>query len=114
MRILLLAAAASSIALAGCGKEEAAGNLSGPDEAVSAAGPSNGDVTSIDAATGSDANMAADVDINQVEDSEDDASPSNQSRARPRAEASSAANASAESAPEPIAPANTMANNSTD
>jgi hypothetical protein len=86
MRILILALAASSLALSGCGKKEATGNTTALDQAASAQDFTTNDVTAIDAATGADANMAADVDINFVGDdggagSGNAAAPS---RARPR------------------------------
>ena len=65
MRLALFALAAS-VALAGCGKEEATGNTSALDQAVTAEDFEANDVTAIDAATGADANMAADVDINMI------------------------------------------------
>lgn len=65
MRLALFVLAAS-VALAGCGKEEATGNTSALDQAVTAEDFEANDVTAIDAATGADANMAADVDINLI------------------------------------------------
>ncbi|MFL6794207.1 MAG: hypothetical protein ACJ8D6_04050 [Sphingomicrobium sp.] len=64
MRILVLALAASSLVLAGCGKKQATDNTSGLDQAITAQDFDANDATAIDAATGADANMAADVDIN--------------------------------------------------
>jgi len=66
MRSLVLILAATSLALAGCGKKDVTGNTSALDETVSAQDFSTNDTTAIDAATGADANMAADVDINAV------------------------------------------------
>lgn len=60
-------ALASLLALAGCGKEQAAGNANAVGEAVTAEDFVTNDATAIDAATGADANMAADVEINFVD-----------------------------------------------
>lgn len=65
MRLAPLALAAF-LALAGCGKEEATGNTSAIDRTVTAEDFAANDVTAIDAATGADANMAADVDFNMA------------------------------------------------
>ncbi len=70
MRYVVIALAASSLALAGCGKKEATGNTSALDEAVSAEDFATNDATAIDAATGADANMAADVDINVIDNAD--------------------------------------------
>lgn len=67
MRALLLTVAAAALSVTGCGKKQAADNSSAPGETVSADDVSTNDTTVIDAATGADANMAMDVDINQVE-----------------------------------------------
>ena len=74
MRLVPLAIAAS-VALAGCGKEQATGNTSALDQAVTAEDFETNDVTAIDAATGAAANMAADVDFNVIgtEDANDSA-----------------------------------------
>ena len=111
MRIMVLALAASSLALAACGKKEATGNTSAVDTDVSAEDFATADATAIDAATGADANMAADVDINVYENSGEDgdrpASNSPRSR-RPAAPANTSGNASQPApAPEPIEPAPT-------
>lgn len=60
MRTLILIVAASS-AIAGCNKDESAENRVDIDSAATAEGISSNDTTAIDAATGEDANMAADV-----------------------------------------------------
>lgn len=65
MRLVPLIIAAS-LALAGCGKEQATGNTSALDQAVTAEDFETNDVTAIDAATGAAANMAADVDFNMI------------------------------------------------
>jgi hypothetical protein len=64
---LALGLAFWSLALVACGKSEQTGNTSALDRAVSAEDFVTSDVTAIDAATGADANMAADVDVNQYE-----------------------------------------------
>lgn len=71
MRLVALALAASSLALAGCGEKEAAGNTAAVDQAVTAEDFATNDATAIDAATGADANMAADVDINFIANDSD-------------------------------------------
>ena len=85
MRLALLAIAAS-LALAGCGKKQTTANTNAIDQAVSAEDFSTNDATAIDAATGADANMAADVDINMIgnggNDSGDSASDRSASRRR--------------------------------
>jgi hypothetical protein len=65
MRLALVAIAAS-LALTGCGKKQTAANTNVLDEAVTAEDFATNDATAIDAATGADANMAADVDINVI------------------------------------------------
>ena len=66
MRSLVLILAATSLALAGCGKKDVTGNTSALDETVSAQDFSTNDTTAIDAATGADANMAADVNYTDL------------------------------------------------
>ena len=110
MRILTLALAASSLALSGCGKKEATGNTAALDEAASAEDFTANDVTAIDAATGADANMAADVDMNFTNDevgtgSDNAAAPA---RTRPRS-AASPANNSDDAEPTQPKPATTPA-----
>src|SRR5690348_3360146 len=76
MRHLVIALAATSLALGGCGKKAVTGNTSAVDETVSAQDFTTNDTTAIDAATGADANMAADVDINLPENLGNDSSDS--------------------------------------
>jgi len=64
MRALILIAGA--LALAACGKNDQAGNSSNVDESLTADSIVSNDVTAIDAVTGDAANMAADVEINDV------------------------------------------------
>ena len=108
MRLVLLVIAAS-LALAGCGKEQATGNTSALDQAVTAEDFETNDVTAIDAATGAAANMAADVDFNMIgnEDANDSrpaesGSPRPQ-RAAPQARDSAPAPQPAPAADEPAA-----------
>jgi hypothetical protein len=116
MRYAVLALTAASLALAGCGKKEATGNTSALDEAVSAEDFATNDATAIDAATGADANMAADVEItviNNLDDGNGSATTSSGARstARPKAGSSSSSNTTnasqpvAAPTPEPIEPA---------
>ena len=70
---LLLAAA---IGLTGCSNNDQAGNTQNVDEKLTAETISSNDVTAIDAVTAEAANMAADVEFNDVDndlDNEDTA-----------------------------------------
>lgn len=67
MRRPVLGLAFGMLALGACGEKQQTGNTSSLDEAVSAKDFETSDVTAIDAATGADANMAADIDINVYE-----------------------------------------------
>ena len=61
MRALILAASAA-MAISACGKNDgAAGSTTNVDQDLAAQNISANDTTAIDAATGDDANMAADV-----------------------------------------------------
>jgi len=91
MRPLILVLAATSLALAGCGKKAVTGNTSAVDETVTAQDFSTNDTTAIDAATGADANMAADVDINAVELANDSADSGKPAAKRPSERGTSAA-----------------------
>ena len=91
MRPLILVLAATSLALAGCGKKAVTGNTSAVDETVTAQDFSTNDTTAIDAATGADANMAADVDINAVELANDSSDNGKPAARRPSERGSSAA-----------------------
>ena len=112
MRLALVAIAAS-LALSGCGEKQATGNTNALDEAVSAEDFAANDATAIDAATGADANMAADVDINEFENDAGNASGSGGGRSSfSKQRNSSDAN---DTAPEPAQteePANTADTNS--
>ena len=68
MRALILAAGAA-MAVSACNNDQPAANTVNVDEALAAQNVSANDTTSIDAATGEDANMAADVNytLNEVE-----------------------------------------------
>ena len=63
MRALILVAGVA-LALAACGNNDQADNTSNVDENLTAENIVSNDVTAIDAVTGEDANMAADVDVN--------------------------------------------------
>jgi hypothetical protein len=109
MRFALVAIAAS-LALSGCGKKQATGNTNALDEAVTAEDFASNDATAIDAATGADANMAADVDINLIENESGNGSAraaDGHSRS-PRSPAPAANNSAAEPA-EPAEPAGNAA-----
>jgi len=68
MRALILAAGAA-LAVSGCGGDQAVENAANIDEALAAQNIAANDTTSIDAATGEDANMAEDVNftVNEVD-----------------------------------------------
>ena len=113
MRAIALALAAASIALIGCGKKQATGNTSAVDQAVTAEDFAANDATAIDAATGADANMAADIDITLMDNGDDRSRPSEASRSRPRPSAETNANNSAAPSPAPT-PATEPANATVD
>ena len=71
MRALILAAGAALVVSA-CNNDQPTANTVNVDEALAAQNVSANDTTSIDAATGEDANMAADVNytLNEVENLE--------------------------------------------
>jgi len=68
MRVLMVIAGAA-LALSACGQDQAAENTVNIDAAATADGIGSNDTTAIDAATGDDANMAADVNFT-LEDSD--------------------------------------------
>lgn len=105
---LALGLALCTLALGACGETQQTGNTSSLDEAVSAKDFETSDVTAIDAATGADANMAADIDINVFENQSRGAgnrSAGRDSRPRRPGAAANDSNASNEPAPEPAEPA---------
>ena len=65
MRVPLLILAAS-LALSGCKNNAVQDNISNVDESLTAQNIVSNDVTAIDAVTGDAANMAADVDVNDM------------------------------------------------
>jgi hypothetical protein len=68
MRALILAAG-SALAVSACGGDQVVENAANIDEALAAQNIAANDTTSIDAATGEDANMAEDVNftVNEVD-----------------------------------------------
>jgi hypothetical protein len=68
MRALILVAGAA-LTISACNKDEPAANTTNVDQDLVAQNISANDTTSIDAATGEDANMAADVNytVNEVD-----------------------------------------------
>jgi len=70
MRALILVAGAA-LTIAACNKDEPAANTTNVDQDLVAQNISANDTTSIDAATGEDANMAADVNytVNELDNS---------------------------------------------
>ncbi len=65
MRAYIIAASAA-LALTACGNNDRAENTANIDESLTAENIASNDVTAIDAVTGEAANMAADMDINFV------------------------------------------------
>ena len=70
MRALILVAGAA-LTISACNKDEPAANTTNVDQDLVAQNISANDTTSIDAATGEDANMAADVNytVNELDNS---------------------------------------------
>ena len=68
---LILTSAALALALAACSNNDQADNTQNIDENLSAENIVSNDVTAIDAVTGDAANMAADVDFNDIDNSLD-------------------------------------------
>jgi hypothetical protein len=66
MRALILVAV-SALAVAACGKSGSVDNTTNIDQVLAAQNISANDTTAIDAATGDDANMAADMNFTEVE-----------------------------------------------
>ena len=58
---------AGSVVLAACGQQQAPEEQAGVEEGVNVVTAQGNDVTAIDAATGDDANMAADVEFSMNE-----------------------------------------------
>ena len=79
-RILALAAL---LAASACGKEPAAQDARQADQALARDNLDSNDLTAIDAASGADSNMAADIDFtNMALNADDESAPAN--RAAPR------------------------------
>jgi hypothetical protein len=93
MRTIILVTGAA-LALAACGNNGQAGNTANIDGGLTAEDIVSNDVTAIDAVTGADANMAADVDVsftNELVDNLENAAtptgPSSRPATRPGPEA---------------------------
>lgn len=69
--LLLAAATAAALCLTGCGNNDRADNSQNVDENLTADNIVSNDVTAIDAVTGDAANMAADVEYNDIANSID-------------------------------------------
>ena len=114
MRALILIAGAA-LALGGCRNNDQAGNTVNLDQALSAENIASNDVTAIDAVTGADANMAADVNYIDVpqDNSDSGGAPSKNARTS-EASGTSALTSNASEAPAPTgnAAATATANNS--
>jgi hypothetical protein len=70
MRALILIAV-SALAVSACGKSGSVDNTTNIDQVLAAQNISANDTTAIDAATGDDANMAADMNFTTVENLDD-------------------------------------------
>jgi hypothetical protein len=110
MRPLVLIAAAA-FSLTACGNNDQSDNTANVDENLTAENIVSNDVTAIDAVTGEDANMAADVNYsnefdNALDNGSNAAAPGNP--AKPSAKPSAKPRATSES------PATNAASNSTD
>jgi hypothetical protein len=121
MRLVAFGLVAPFLTLAGCGEKEATGNTASVDQAVSAQDFATSDATAIDAATGADANMAADVDINLYNDADAGVSGSTTNRGAPSARrrptetnTAAPANDTQPSATAPATPATPPAETNTD
>ena len=83
MRRRILALAAALLATAACDKEPAAQDARQADQALARDDLESADLTAIDAASGADSNMAADIDFtNMALNGDDDAEPANRSAPR--------------------------------
>lgn len=80
MRALILGAA---LALGGCGGSNQAGNTTNLDQTLAAQTIASNDVTAIDAVTGEDSNMAADVALINALDNVTGNTVTNDGRTRP-------------------------------
>ena len=90
MRAVILIAAAA-LGLAACGKTDQAGNNANVDAGLTAESAVPNDVTAIDAVTGEDANLAADVNFINESDLTGNASSNGASSTRKRTPPRSAA-----------------------
>ena len=109
MRALILAAGAA-LAVSACGNNDQNDNNQNVDENLTAENIVSNDVTAIDAVTGDAANMAADVNYQEFDNSTGDASGNAPAPARARSQ-KPATNPSAARTPDEPAPAvNTTAN----
>jgi hypothetical protein len=70
MRALILIAV-STLAVSACGKSGSVDNTTNIDQVLAAQNISANDTTAIDAATGDDANMAADMNFTTIENLDD-------------------------------------------
>ncbi|WP_118856954.1 hypothetical protein [Sphingomonas mesophila] len=111
MRQPILIIALAALAAAGCDKKPAAQDVRQADEQLAADNLDSNDLTAIDAASGADANMAADIDIaNIAADVEEDGEASTGNRTAPRRPRPAAPRA--QPASEPAQPAEPEAANS--
>ena len=105
MRVLILLLVAT-LGLAACNRGSQVGNTANIQENLSAAAFESNDITAIDAVTGEDANMAADVNYSDLGGNNASTSSNRASTGRPSAGRPASRPAPAESRPEPQ-PANT-------
>lgn len=86
MRRETFAIAAALVLLCGCDKEPAAQDARSADQQLASDNLDSNDLTAIDAASGADSNMAADIDFTNLalDEGEDDEPANRQSPRRPR------------------------------
>ena len=116
MRALILIAGAA-LALAACRNNSQSDNTVNLDQGLTAENIASNDVTAIDAVTGADANMAADVNfVDFATDNASDSGNASSERPRPsgtsRAKAASSNTSAPSSEPTGNAASNVTANNS--
>ena len=101
--------AGTALALTGCGDNGQSGNAANIDQSLSAGAITSNDVTAIDAVTGADANMAADV--NYLDAADDTGNGTGNASAKGSKPAKSTASGDAASGPtaSPSAPAGNAA-----
>ena len=110
MRALILIAAAA-LTLGACRNNDQSGNTVNLDQGLTADNINSNDVTAIDAVTGADANMAADV--NYIDVPEDNSGSGSAPSKNARTAGTTGTNAVTSNASEPAAPAGNAAASAT-